>query len=155
MTFILSVQKVPQGTDQGQMSCVSSKIAFFHYRRCMICHKGPVKTTSWACENRLCSPWEPERPKVKAQGNGCVSGLGAVGLLTLLRPPGCDHRVLLMSAHLWAFSQAKLSCDWDICSPTQHIGSDRAANSLCLFPSSLFPGTQKKTWLPPAFRPIS
>lgn len=90
MTFILSVQKVPQGTDQGQMTCVSSEIAFFHYRRCMICHKGPVKTTSWASENRLCSPWEAERPKVKAQGNGCVSGLGVMGLLTLLRPSGHD-----------------------------------------------------------------
>ena len=40
------------------------------------------KLTSWICKNGLSSPWEPDRPKIEVQGNGCVPALGKGALLT-------------------------------------------------------------------------
>ena len=83
------IQLFPQRTDQGQRSCVPSKIAFFQYEDVFLATRGLLKTTSWAVTDSVAL--ESHRSKVKAHRNGCIPGLGAVGLLILLRPLWCGH----------------------------------------------------------------
>lgn len=116
------IQLFPQGTDHGRMRCVPSKVAFFQYEDGLFATKGlwklPVGQLDSAALESLRSRKSMSREMAVSQDLQQWDCLPSWDARLVCSPSTAD-----IGTPLCSLSQAKLPCDWNICSPTQCRGS--------------------------------